>query len=157
VTDEAEALAALADAGGHLVEGVERALPDWAERRVADLLAAWGGPVDPAPVRAAARAAGADAAARISAALRELFAQDPDDQRVTPLQLIRTAHRELTPVLAEAGIPEIVRDEYAVRAWPDDVYGLVIEHLRDLDHDLVPWQLVWGAAKATIVKRRHQI
>jgi hypothetical protein len=157
VTDEAEALAALADAGREITAGIERALPAWAERRVGELLAAWGGPVDVAAARRAARVAGEAAAVRIGAELRDLFARDPDDQRATPLQVVRTAYRELTPVLREVGVPEIVRDEYAVRAWPDDVYGLVVEHLRDLDQDLVPWQLVWGAAKATVMKRRHQL
>ncbi len=153
---EAQARAHLDEAGGALARGVERALPEWAVRRVGDLVVAWGGPVDRPVVLAAARAAGAAAAARIVPALWDLFARDPDEQRVTPLQIVRSAFVEPTAVLRAAGVPEVVRDEYAERGWPDDVYGLVVESFADLDPDLVPWQMVWGAAKATVMRARHE-
>jgi hypothetical protein len=154
---EAEARARLDDAGTAIADGVARALPDWAEHRVGDLLTAWGGAVDRPTVLAAARAAGEAASARIVPALRELFARDPDEQRATPLQIVRSAYEEPTAVLRAAGVPEVVRDEHAERGWPDDVYGLVIESFADLDAELVPWHLVWGAAKATVMRARHDL
>jgi hypothetical protein len=153
---EAQARDRLDEAGAALADGVARALPEWAVRRVGDRLAAWGGPVDRPGVLAAARAGGEAAAARVVPARRALFAQDPDDQRSTPLQVVRSAYLEPTAVLREAGVPEVVRDEYAERGWPDDVYGLVVESFTDLDPDLVPWQMVWGAAKATVMRARHE-
>jgi len=152
---EAVARARLAEAGAAIVAGAVSALPDWAERRVDDLLVAWGGAVDRPTVRIAARHAGEAAAARIGSRLAALFAQDPDEQRATPLQIVRSAYEEPTAVLRAAGVPEIVRDEYAERGWPDDVYGLVIETFADLDAELVPWHFVWGAAKATVMRLRH--
>jgi hypothetical protein len=153
---EAAARARLDEAGAAIADGVARALPGWAERRVVDLLDAWGGAVDRRAVGAAARAAGEAAAARVVPALVDLFARDPDRQRATPLQIVRTAYEEPTAVLRDAGVPEIVRDEHAERAWPDDVYGLVIESFADVDADLVPWHLTWGAAKATVMRLRHE-
>jgi hypothetical protein len=138
------------------VAGVERALPGWAERRVGELLVAWGGGVDHRVVLQAARAAGAAAAARIVPDLRARCALDVDAQRATPLQVVRSAYAEPTAVLRAAGVPEVVRDEYAERGWPDDVYGLVVETFADVDAELVPWHLVWGAAKATVMRARHE-
>jgi hypothetical protein len=153
---EADARARLEEAGAELAAGVERALPEWAAQRVGELLDAWGGAVDRPATVAAARGAGEAAAARIVPELRALFAHDPDEQRATPLQIVRSAYLEPTAVLRAAGVPEVVRDEYAERAWPDDVYGLVIDSFADVGAELVPWHLVWGAAKATVMKLRHE-
>ena len=77
--------------------------------------------------------------------LRALFALDPEAQRPTPLEIVRSAYREPTAVLAAAGIPPVERDEFAERAWPDDTYGLVVHGLGDLgDEDLAPLQMAWG-------------
>jgi hypothetical protein len=107
-------------------------------------------------VTAAARTAGVQASERIAAELEALFALDPDDQRWTPFQVIRTVHRDLTPVLREAGVPPVVRDEFAERALPDDDYGLAPDTLADFgDDDLAPLHLAWGVAKATVHKARR--
>jgi hypothetical protein len=54
-----------------------------------------------------------------------------------------------------AGIPGVVRDEFAERAWPDDRYGLVPAGLADLgDPDLGPLLLAWGMAKAKVIRAR---
>ena len=100
--------------------------------------------------------AGTAAARRIVDELRALFAVAPEQQQATPLEIVRTAFREPTAVLASAGVPPIVRDEFDERAWPDDVYGLVPRTLGDLgDPDLAPLHLAWGMAKATVVRARR--
>jgi hypothetical protein len=122
------------------------------------LVDAWGRAPADTRVLAESRAddAGADAARRIVAELRALFAVDPERQQVTPLQIVRTAYREPTEVLAAAGVPPIVRDEFDERAWPDDVYGLVPHTLGDLgDPELAPLHLAWGMAKATVIRARR--
>ena len=71
---------------------------------------------------------------------------------------MRSAYREPTGVLAEAGVPPIVRDEFDERAWPDDVYGLVPRTLGDLgDPELAPLHLAWGMAKATVIRDRRAV
>jgi hypothetical protein len=156
--DEQRGLELLREAGDAIVTGVTRELGGWVERSVAHILDAWGR--TPPDARAAAErdaaVAGRAATERVTGALQALFALDPDDQRATPLELVRSAYREPTAVLAAAGIPAVERDDFAERAWPDDTYGLVIHGLGDLgDEDLAPYQLAWGLAKAKVLRARR--
>jgi hypothetical protein len=156
--DEARALARLDETAAAIVRGVERQVPGWARAQVERLLDAWGRAPADARMRAEAQSAeaGAAAARRIAAELRALFAVDPAQQHATPLEVVRTAYREPTAVLAAAGVPPIVRDEFDERAWPDDVYGLVLRTLGDLgDPELAPLLLAWGMAKATVIRARR--
>jgi len=158
--DEARALARLDETGAAIVAGVERQVPEWARAQVERLLDAWGRAPADARVRAEAQSAeaGAAAARRIVAELRALFAVDPAQQQATPLEVVRTAYREPTVVLAAAGVPPIVRDEFDERAWPDDDYGLVPRTLGDLgDPELAPLHLAWGMAKATVIRARRRV
>jgi hypothetical protein len=155
--NEPEARRRLDETGAAIVAGVERCLPAWSEQRVDRILDAWGrlDRADRARVTKAGRAAGAVAATRISGELRTLFAAAPAEQQVTPLEVVRTAYREPTAVLAAAGAPPVVRDEFDERAWPADVYGFVPRSLGDLgDEELGPLLLAWGLAKAAIVRPR---
>ena len=158
--DEARALARLDETGAAIVAGVQRQVPGWAQAQVERLLDAWGRAPADARVRAEAQSAeaGAAAARRIVAELRALFSVDPVQQQATPLEVVRTAYREPTAVLAAAGVPPIVRDEFDERAWPDDVYGLVPRTLGDLgDPELAPLHLAWGMAKATVIRARRAV
>jgi hypothetical protein len=153
-TDPAARLRTVGDA---IVAGVEAQLPAWAVRRVRLLVAAWGRfDADAvAAVERHARLAGDRAAVRVGDELRDLFATSPELQRRTPLEIVRTAVREPTAVLAQAGVPAIVRDEFDERAFPDDVYGLVPRTLGDLgDEHLGPLQLEWGLAKTAVLRSR---
>jgi hypothetical protein len=158
--DEARALARLDEMGAAIVAGVERQVPGWARAQIDRLLDAWRRAPADARVRAEAQSAqaGAAAARRIVAELRALFAVDPAQQQATPLEVVRTAYREPTAVLAAAGVPPIVRDEFDERAWPDDDYGLVPRTLGDLgDPELAPLHLAWGMAKATVIRARRAV
>lgn len=100
--------------------------------------------------------AGASAAVRVTDELRALFALDPADQRVTPLEIVRTAVREPTAVLVAVGVPPVDRDAFAMRAFPDDRYGLTPITLGDLGAEaLGPLQLGWGMAKAAVLGARR--
>jgi hypothetical protein len=157
--DEARALARLDEAGAAIVAGVEKNVPGWTRAQVNRLLDAWGrAPADTRDVvESRAVDAGAHAARRIVGELRALFAVDPERQPATPLEIVRTVYREPSEVLAAAGVPPIVRDEFDERAWPDDVYGLVPHTLGDLgDAELAPLHLAWGMAKATVIRARRR-
>ena len=157
--EEARGLALLREASDAIVVGVERQLPGWVERSVTRILDAWGRTPPDAHARAErdAVAAGRAATARVVAELRALLARDPEEQRSTPLEIVRGAYREPTAVLAQAGIPPVERDDFAERAWPDDRYGLVVHGLGDLgDEELAPLQLAWGLAKAKVIRARLQ-
>src|ERR1043166_638456 len=123
--DEARGLAIMREAGATLVDGVRTSIPQWAVRVVTQRYTEWTHDVAPAALIDQARAAGLAAAPRVAAHLDALLALDPEAQAATPLEIVRTAVREPTEVLRTVGVPEVVRDEFAERAWPHDVYGLV--------------------------------
>ena len=157
--DAARAVARLEETGVAIVGGIERQVPGWVQTQVERLLDAWGRAPAEIRVRAEAQSveAGTAATRRIVDQLRALFAVDPTRQQATPLEIVRTVYREPTAVLAAAGVPPIVRDEFDERAWPDDVYGLVPRTLGDLgDPELAPLHLAWGMAKATVVRARRR-
>lgn len=153
VTDE-DRLRAYADA---LASGVVAALGPWVEAAVARIAGAWDPALaaDPALV-AAARAAGEQAAAEVGTEVRQALAADVDAQRASPLAVVRGAVRYPTEVLAAAGVPEVVRDEFAERAFPADRYGLAPATFADLDPSLHEPGLAWGAAKAHVVLARRR-
>src|SRR5207244_8082444 len=138
-----------------LAEAIERALPAWVERSVARLAFAFHGRVDD-DVRAAAAEAGQRAATEVGREVRDLLARDIDDQRTTPLSLLRGAVRYPTEVLRAAGVPPVVRDEAQERLFPDDHYDLAPANFADVSPDLADAGLEWGAAKAyTHLQRRR--
>ena len=69
---------------------------------------------------------------------------------------MRSAVRYPTEVLAAAGVPPVVRDAFAVEAFPDDLYDLTPGSFTDLDPDLGDVGIAWGAAKAFVIRARHQ-
>lgn len=145
----------MADAAAALVAGVERLGAGWVAESVRRVLDA-SATLDPAArdrALAEAGVAGEQAAARVAAELRALFAHAPADQRATPLEIVRSLRREATAVLARAGVPPVRRDPYDARAFPDDTYGIVLRHVHELgDESLGGALLAWGLAKARALR-----
>jgi hypothetical protein len=157
--DEARARERLEETAAAIVAGVEAWVPRWVQAQVTRLLDAWGraAPDVRAEAETQAVASGETAARRVAAALRDLFATEPEQQRATPLQIVRSAYYEPTRVLVAAGVPPVVRDEFDERSWPDDVYGLAPRTLGDLgDPELGPLHLAWGMAKATVIRAHRR-
>ncbi len=137
-----------------LADAIEAALPSWVERSVARRLADARHPADP-DVLAVAAAAGRQAADEVGTDVRRLLEADIDEQATTPLSLLRQAVRYPTAVLRQAGVPEVVRDEYQAALLPDDVYDLAPATFADVDPSLAEPGLAWGAAKAFTHIQRH--
>lgn len=137
-----------------LAAAVEEALPRWVERSVASLLRAYTGSEGPEAMEQAV-AAGARARAEVGGRVRALLESDIDDQRTNPLALLRGAVGYPTEVLRRAGVPPVVRDDFAESRFPDDVYDLTPASFADLDPALHEPGLEWGAAKAWAHRRRH--
>ncbi len=151
-----ELRAAMQSAARELVDGAERLIPGWAVTGVERILVAWGrlNPDELRVARERAVTAGADAARRVAEELRALFDRDVTEQAATPLQVVRSAIREPTAVLVSLGIPPVARDPFDERAHPEDRYDLVPRSLADLgDADLGAQLLVWGMAKAKLLRR----
>jgi len=142
--------------GKTLADALEAALPGWVLRSVEGRWQDWKGATPlPASARAQAKDAGARARVEVGEQLRALLALDVDEQRVKPLDLVRRAVSYPSAVLRAAGVPEVVRDEFAERAFPDDVYDLAPASFADVDQSVYEPGLEWGAAKAHAHLTRH--
>ncbi|MBV8986311.1 MAG: hypothetical protein JO248_17905 [Acidimicrobiia bacterium] len=139
-----------------LADAIEAVLPSWVERSVVRVMTAWNGEVDD-DVRAAAAEAGRRATAEVVPELRALLEADIDDQRTTPLSLLRAAVRYPTVVLENAGVPPVQRDEQQERLFPDDVYDLAPATFADVDPALADTGMAWGASKAFQHLQRHKV
>lgn len=133
-----------------LADGIEAALPGWVVRCVTARL-----PAPDETVIRAAREAGSRAASEVGGAVRRLLELDIDEQRATPLTLLRDAVRYPAEVLREAGVAPVERDPFSKERFPDDDYDLTPATFADLDPALADVGLAWGAAKAWEHKRRH--
>ena len=136
-----------------LADAIEAALPGWVERSVARRMAE-AGRSEPG-VSAAAAAAGVRAQREVGPRVRALLDADIDEQRSTPLALLREAARYPTEVLRAAGVDPVERDEMQERLLPDDVYDLAPATFADVDPALAEPGMMWGAAKAWTHRRRH--
>ena len=115
---------------------------------------AWRGEIPPEVADAAARA-GRQAQQETGVAIRALLAADIDDQRTTPLALLRQAVKYPTAVLRQAGVPPVDRDRFTQEAFPDDLYDLSPANWSDIDPSLAEPGINWGAAKAFEHRRRR--
>jgi hypothetical protein len=150
-------LAAVDDArsrGRDLAVAIESAIPSWVEHGVDRRYRAWVGE-PPGELVEAARAAGAAARADVGPRVRALLDADIDDQRTTPLAVVREAVAYPTRVLADARVPPVVRDRFEEERFPDDVYNLTPATFSDLGPDVAEPAIAWGAAKAWEHRRRH--
>ena len=144
------------DIARELLEGVDAALAPWVERCVVRLVEVWTGAPPPAAVRVDAAEAGAAARDEVMPQLLRLLARDVDDQRDTPLAIVRRAVVYPAAVLRRAGVPPVERDAFAEQQFPHDDYDLTPASFADLDPDLADVGLRWAAAKAWEHKRRHR-
>jgi hypothetical protein len=150
-----EVPATIEDHARALADAITAAIPGWVTGSVERVMARQSVAISPDTERAVA-SAGSLAQAETGAAIRALLAADIDDQRSTPLALLRQAVRYPTRVLEDAGVPPVARDRFAERAFPDDVYDLTPASLSDVDPALTDPGISWGAAKAFEHKRRHR-
>ena len=107
-------------------------------------------------LRAESVEAGERARSDVVGRMCDLLGQDVDLQRSGPLELVRSAVVYPSEVLARAGVPPVERDDFAVRAFPDDVYDLSPASFADVHPDLAEPGIAWGAAKAHVVMARRR-
>jgi hypothetical protein len=107
-------------------------------------------------LRARATAVADEVAADALPRLRSLLESDLDDQRTTPLQVLRGSTGPVTALLAAADVPRPHRDAQAQRIDPDDVYDLGPASFADLGEAVGDAGLTWGAAKAHVHLARRR-
>ena len=137
-----------------LYESVTAAVPGWVERSILRVFVEAGRQPSP-EVLAVATAAGLRAQREVNDELKGLLEADIDEQRTTPLTILRKAIGHATAVLQDVGIPPAARDEIQRRLFPADVYDLTPAALGDIDPSLTESALVWGAHKAMAHLQRH--
>ncbi len=138
-----------------LFDAVAGALPGWLERCVVQASVRQTGGCLP-ELRTAAAAMAEQHSGAVLDQLERLLATDVDEQRTNPLSILRYAVRHPTELLKDAGIPPPRRDDFAAKAFPDDVYDLGPATWSDIDESLHEPGLTWGAWKAkTVLDRRR--
>ncbi len=150
--------ARLALLGAVLANRVEAAVPAFVVASVARILDAWGrlDPTARAQAEAAAVEVGPDIARSVGDELRAELERSAAEQRRTPLEITARVVTAPTAILAELGIPEVVRDDLDVERHPDDRYNLTPRMLSDLgDPELGPVQLAWGLAKHEALRKNR--
>ena len=92
----------------------------------------------------------------VSTDLMVLLATDVDAQQSNPLHVLRASTASVTQLLQTVGATPARRDEYEVRAMPDDVFSIGPLTWRDLGEEVHDAGISWGAWKAaTILTRRR--
>jgi hypothetical protein len=137
-----------------LADAVDVALPLWVQRSVERVLTEQNIPITD-DVRMEAERAGRRALDEVGPKLRALLAADIDEQRSTPLTVLRAAVAYPTDVLRAAGAQPVDRDDFDRDAFAEDDFGLNPATFADIDPALTDPGLAWGAAKAFEHKRRH--
>lgn len=138
-----------------LIDAIRLVLPGWLERSVVATARRQCGNVAP-ELATAAREMASSASVLVMVELVELFDTDVDAQWTNPLSVLRAAVRFPTEVLVAHGVPPRERDDFAVRAFPADVYGLSPATWDDVEESLREPGLIWGAWKAkTVLDRRR--
>lgn len=138
-----------------LATEVRAVYASWLESRVVEVCRSAGRALQPE-----ARARLADDVRTTSddvlADLSRLLATDVDDQRENPLHVLRRGSQRIAAFLAAEAVPAPARDEFEVRAMPDDVYGIGPLAWRDLGERVHEAGIEWGAWKAAIVLTRRR-
>jgi hypothetical protein len=140
--------AVLAAAGAALADAVAAALPAWVERALRTRAPDVGDEV--------VAAVTAEVEAEVLGDLRALLARDVDEQRQSPLSVVRRAAATVGGALDALGAAPPARDDHQRSLFPDDHHDLVPASFADLSEGAGQAGITWGAAKAFVHRRRHR-
>lgn len=135
-----------------LADGIDAAIPRWVERSLRVAAGAGGAFLEPSDVLTVA------AATRevVMPELRRILAADVDADAGSPLEALRCGVGPMTACLDRRGAARPPRDEFLVRQYPSDPYGLGPASFADIDPGLHEPGLLWGAARAHVHLRRRR-
>ena len=140
--------AALAERGARLADAVTAALPGWVERSLRRRA--------PEVADEVVTAVTAEVEADVLPRLRELLALDVDEQRQSPLAVVRRAAATLGGALDGLGVAPAERDDHQRSLFPNDDHDLVPATFADLSDQAGRAGIEWGASKAFVHRRRHR-
>ena len=88
--------------------------------------------------------------------LAQLLSTDVDEQQTNPLHVLRGATSAATAALQNAKVGPVRRDEFEVRAMPNDLYAIGPLTWRDLGESVHEAGITWGAWKAAVILSRRR-
>jgi hypothetical protein len=138
-----------------LYQAVTRAIPHWLTKQVSEIASL---SIDETSEEFTSALADVSAHTLhvVSRDLFALLATDVDAQQTNPLHVLRGSTTSATQLLQAFGATPARRDEYEVRAMPDDVFSIGPLTWRDLGEEVHDAGISWGAWKAaTILTRRR--
>lgn len=143
---------AASDPAAMLLDSARRVVPAWLRRITIE--AGWRCGADTAKLEQRIDTVVERASRDLIERLADLLGTDVDDQRTTPLSLLRASVREPTQLLHELGaVPPSSPD---ADRFPDDDFRLGPATWSDVDPSLHEPGLTWGAWKAmTVLARRR--
>jgi hypothetical protein len=140
------------DPAAMLLDTARRVVPGWLRRSTIE--AGHRGGVDASRIEHRVDAVVARASEDLLDRLDDLLGTDVDEQRTTPLTLLRDSVRGPTQLLRELGA--VAPSSADADRFPDDVYRLGPATWSDVDPSLHEPGLTWGAWKAmTVLTRRR--
>ena len=141
-------VAVLAERGARLAAAVAAAIPAWVDRSLRRRA--------PEVTAEVVTALTTEVEADVLPRLRALLALDVDEQRQSPLAIVRRAAATVGGALDAMGVPPAERDDHQRSLFPDDVHDLVPATFADLSEEAGRAGIEWGAAKAFVHRRRHR-
>ena len=140
----------LATVGADLAAAVERELPGWVARVLADH--AGSVRLDDAVVVDTAAAV----LAAVVAPLRSSLTRDVDRPGPSPLAVVRAGVGPVNAALAAAGVAPRRRDDHQVALFPDDLYDVVPASFAELGAEAGALAVEWGAVRAYVHLARRR-
>jgi hypothetical protein len=138
-----------------LYEAVVDAVPAWISKRIGEVSIALSGVVHPELELALSQLV-SSVIAEVKKNLAVLLATDVDTQNINPLQVLRDSTSAVSEAMLKAGIPLPQRDQFEVRAMPNDIYSIGPITWRDLSEDVHDAGITWGAWKAAVILSRRR-
>ena len=138
-----------------LFDEVMTAVPAWLERSIGALLATPVESLDPS-VRERIDSVVQRTRDDIARDLSRLLATDVDEQRTSPMHVLRRSTGGVTRLLSEMGVPPVLRDEFDASVMPDDPFALGPLTWKDLSEEVHDAGITWGAWKAATVLQRRR-
>ena len=138
-----------------LYQAVTRAIPHWITTQVSEIASM---SIDETSQEFRSELAGVAEQTHhlVSQDLFSLLVTDVDAQQSNPLHLLRASTSYATQLLQTFGVAPARRDEYEVRAMPNDVFSIGPLTWKDLGEEVHEAGISWGAWKAaTILTRRR--
>ena len=138
-----------------LYDAVMAAVPHWILRRIEEVMKSGATEVSTQVMNEISEVS-QQVQRTVESSLFELLSLDVDNQRQSPLHVIRTSINSATELLSRYEVPLPQRDEFETKAMPRDIFSIGPLTWKDLSEDVHEAGINWGAWKAAVVVSRRR-